>query len=157
MKYILIDDCKTDLFTKEFDNKETAIETAKADFGRLTPADKKRRIGFYVLESVNPAEDAENHLDGTVIFDCLNAKSDTKKRLVIDCKYWVKNRGYTHTETIENTEIDTDTETAIKGAKEFCESFISGNSAKFKIMIYNIDSDPAFDEPETTETIKINM
>lgn len=157
MNYIIIDDCGTDLFTKEFDNKTEAIETAKADFDRLTKADRKRRIGFYVLESVNPEEDAENHLDGTVIFDCLNAKDDTKKRLVIDCKYWVENQGFTHTETIENTEIDTDTETAINNAKDFCESFICGDSAEFKIMIYAASSDPAFDEPETSETIKINM
>lgn len=156
MTYIIIDDCGTDLFTKELDNQTEAIEMAKADFDRLTPADKKRRIGFYVLESVNPEEDAENHLDGTVIFDCLNAKSD-KKRLVIDCKYWLENQGFTHTETIEDAEIDTDTETAIKGAKEFCESFICGDSAEFKIMLYDVDSDPAFDDAETVEIFKVNM
>lgn len=67
MRYILIDDCKEDMFTKEFDNAEDAIAEGEKDFSMLTKVDKKRRAGFYVLESVNPDEEADNHFDGNII------------------------------------------------------------------------------------------
>lgn len=66
MKYILIDTKGCDTFTKEFDSKEEAIKTGDQDFAYLTKNDKKNRE-FYLLESVNPDEDAENHFDGDVI------------------------------------------------------------------------------------------
>lgn len=67
MKYIVIDQTKTDWFTTEFDNKEDAIKEADYQFSKLTKNDLKRREDFYVLESVNPDEDADNHFDGDVI------------------------------------------------------------------------------------------
>lgn len=67
MKYILIDQTKTDWFTEEFDNKEDAIKEGDWKFGMLTKSDKKSREAFYVLESENPDEDAPNHFDGNII------------------------------------------------------------------------------------------
>lgn len=67
MKYIIIDDCSTDLYTEEFNDKEKAVNQAKAEWDRLSDYDKSKRTAFYVIESVNSDEDAEDHLDGTPI------------------------------------------------------------------------------------------
>lgn len=67
MKYIVIDETKTDMYTAEFDNKDEALEEARIQFNRLTNSDLKNRIRFYVLESVNPDEDADNHYDGDIV------------------------------------------------------------------------------------------
>jgi len=67
MKYILIDEKDGDMFTAEFATKEEAIAAGNRDFARLTAIDKKHRTAFYVLESENPDEEAENHMDGTVV------------------------------------------------------------------------------------------
>ena len=40
---------------------------AEIDFSYLTKADIKEREAFYVLESINPDEEAENHYDGEVV------------------------------------------------------------------------------------------
>ena len=68
MRYIVIDERKNDFFTEEFENKDEAIKTAKSDWNRLTEHDKKRTERFYVLESANPDEDADDHFDGNPIF-----------------------------------------------------------------------------------------
>lgn len=67
MKYIVVDELKNDMFTEEFEIKEEAIKAADEDWHRLTESDKKRRIAFYVLESSNPDEEAEDHFDGDII------------------------------------------------------------------------------------------
>lgn len=67
MKYVVVDATKSDWFTSEFDNKEDAIKEADYQFDRLTEFDKKKRENFYVLESANPDEDADNHFDGNVV------------------------------------------------------------------------------------------
>lgn len=67
MKFIIIDDCGTDLYTEEFNDREQAVNQAKAEWNRLRDYDKSKRTAFYVLESVNPDEDAEDHLDGDPI------------------------------------------------------------------------------------------
>ena len=67
MKYIIIDVKKGDMFNKEFDNKAEALKQAEIDFAYLTDYDKKQRSDFYVLESANPDEEAENHYDGEVV------------------------------------------------------------------------------------------
>lgn len=71
MKYVVIDQTKTDWFTSEYATKEEAIQACKDDFGRLTTTDRNKRVAFYVLESVNPDEDADNHLDGDVIYNAM--------------------------------------------------------------------------------------
>lgn len=67
MRYIIIDVKKGDMFNKEFNSKEEALRQAEVDFSYLTEADKKERSDFYVLESINPDEEAENHFDGTEV------------------------------------------------------------------------------------------
>lgn len=67
MKYVVIDDCGSALYTTEHEIKEEAIRDAEIQLSRLTSTDRKRRETFLVLESVNPDEDAENHLDGHII------------------------------------------------------------------------------------------
>ena len=69
MKYIIIDQTKTDWFTTEFDSKERAIKEAQKQWDWLTASDRERREAFYVLESVNPDEEAENHLDGNIVWE----------------------------------------------------------------------------------------
>lgn len=71
MKYIVIDQTTADIFTKEFDDREKAIRTAKRDFNYLTKSDFKKRVAFFVLESENPDEEAENHFDGTPILELI--------------------------------------------------------------------------------------
>lgn len=56
-----------DEFTKEFDTKEEAINFADNIWNHLSNYDKKHREAFYVLETTNPDEDAENHFDGDII------------------------------------------------------------------------------------------
>lgn len=69
MRYIVIDERKNgQLFTEEFEHKDNAINTAKYDWNHRTEYDKKYTERFYVLESVNPDEDADDHFDGNPIF-----------------------------------------------------------------------------------------
>ena len=68
MRYIIIDERKSgDFFAEEFESKDEAIKTAEYDWNRRTEHDKKRTDSFYVLESVNPDEDADNHFDGNIV------------------------------------------------------------------------------------------
>lgn len=70
MKYIVRDIPKNgigDEFDKEFDVLEDAIEEAKNQWDHLTYAEQKKRT-VYVLESVNPDEDADNHFDGNPVW-----------------------------------------------------------------------------------------
>lgn len=69
MRYIIFDARKNgQIFTEEFEDKEEAIEYAEYEWDRRTEYDKKNTTGFYVLESANPDEDAEDHFDGNPIF-----------------------------------------------------------------------------------------
>ena len=68
MRYIVIDERKNDFFTEEFESKDEAIKTAKSDWNHRTEHDKKHTEAYYVLESVNPDEDVDNHFDGNPIF-----------------------------------------------------------------------------------------
>lgn len=67
MRYVIVDIKDGDMFSKEFDDKTEAIRQAEEDFEALTSADKKHRSDFYVLESINPDTEAENHFDGKEI------------------------------------------------------------------------------------------
>ena len=69
MKYILIDETRGDQFTKEFESKEEAIKQGDKDFSYKAKED--HCTAFYLLESVNPDEDAENHFDGDIIKEWL--------------------------------------------------------------------------------------
>lgn len=67
MRFVLVDN-KGDIFTKEFATKEEAIAQGKIDWSHLTEKEQKNRKEFYVLESVNPDEEAINHLDGNPVY-----------------------------------------------------------------------------------------
>ena len=67
MKYIVMDEVRGNIFTEEYDNLEEAIREADRTFYHMTTYDRKRRSGLYVLESVNPDEDADNHFDGNIV------------------------------------------------------------------------------------------
>lgn len=55
-----------DLFNEEFATVEEALERAEYVWNHLTSREKNNRE-LYVLESVNPDEEAENHFDGNKI------------------------------------------------------------------------------------------
>lgn len=66
-KYVAVNNCVSAagaIFTEEFDSVEEAIKSAEHEWYMLSDNDKKKRDAFYVLESVNPDIDAEDHLDG---------------------------------------------------------------------------------------------
>ena len=68
MKYVLIDWVKDgDMLTEEFETAEKAVESASYEWEHLSESDKNRRSDFYVLESANPDEDAEDHFDGNEV------------------------------------------------------------------------------------------
>lgn len=73
MQFIVIDERRPnapepdDMFCTEWENKEQAIDRAEYEWYHLTYQEKKRRT-IYVLVSVNPDEDAEDHFDGNIIW-----------------------------------------------------------------------------------------
>lgn len=67
MKYLIVDEHKNETFVKEFETKEEAIKEADWEWNHLNENDKKSRQAYYILESVNPDPDAENHFDGDPI------------------------------------------------------------------------------------------
>ena len=67
MKYIVMDYKGGDLFTEEFATAEEAIVSAEYSWEHLTDKEKMHRESFFVLESINPDEEAENHLDGDIV------------------------------------------------------------------------------------------
>lgn len=71
MRYILVDQTATDAFTEEFETKEEAIAAGARQFNYLTESDLKERTAFYVLKSINPDEEAENHFDGEIVKEWL--------------------------------------------------------------------------------------
>lgn len=67
MKYLVIDERKHDEFVEEFDTKEKAIAFADDEWERMAKADKDSTVAYYVLESVNEDEEAEDHFDGDIV------------------------------------------------------------------------------------------
>lgn len=70
--YIVIDEPRNgsgDVWTKEFEDEHQAIEEAKDQWYHLTASERKNRR-VYVLKSVNPDEEAPDHLDGDYVYEC---------------------------------------------------------------------------------------
>ena len=67
-KYIVIAERNGDIFTSEFNDREVAIKQAVYQYYHLTARERKAQ-SLYVLESVNPDEEAEDHLDGNIIWN----------------------------------------------------------------------------------------
>lgn len=66
-KYIIIDDCKDMLFTHYFNTCYEAIREGNKIFEALTKTDRNRRKAFFLLKTVNPDKEAENHFDGEIL------------------------------------------------------------------------------------------
>ena len=67
MKYIYAREIKGDIFTEEFATAEETISHGDNEWDGLTQHDRDRTTAAYILESVNPDEDAPDHLDGNII------------------------------------------------------------------------------------------
>lgn len=69
MKYIVINKMSNimDIEAKEFATAEDAIAYADNDYNLMSDNDKKHLEYYYILESVNPDEEAENHFDGDTV------------------------------------------------------------------------------------------
>ena len=78
MRYIIWDEQKDgQTFAEEYESKEEAIRLADLYWNRYkTETEKGKTLAFYVLESENPDEEADNHFDGNpvkVYKDCSHA------------------------------------------------------------------------------------
>ena len=81
MRYLVIYS-KGDEFIEEFENKEEAFENADYQWSHLAKSEK-RDCEFYVLESANADEDAENHMDGDVLRE-YTLENEEKRYVIID-------------------------------------------------------------------------
>lgn len=68
MKFVIVDQTATDMFNEEFETREEAINAATKEWNHMSAHDQKLREAYYVLESQNPDEDAEDHFDGDIIW-----------------------------------------------------------------------------------------
>lgn len=69
MKFIVIDDRKIDMFTKEFDDLNEAIKECEYQWNHMTNSEKQNDCNsMFVIKSINPDEDAENHYDGDFVY-----------------------------------------------------------------------------------------
>lgn len=70
MKYLVVDNQMQYGATeeiKEFEILEDAMEYAEHSWNCMSDNDKKYTTAYYVLESVNPDEESDNHYDGDII------------------------------------------------------------------------------------------
>lgn len=66
-EYILVENKDGDQFEKYFQTKEEGIEGGERAFSYLTKCDKKHIQDFYLMKTVNPDPESENHFDGDII------------------------------------------------------------------------------------------
>lgn len=69
MKYLVIRKQKRsmDEEVNEFESLEEAINFSDSEFNYYCENDRKNCEYFFILESVNPDEDSENHYDGNYV------------------------------------------------------------------------------------------
>ena len=67
MKYLVIDQRKYDEFVEEFSTKEEAIAFADKEWKGMVKADQDSTVAYYILESVNEDEEADDHFDGDIV------------------------------------------------------------------------------------------
>lgn len=82
MKYLVIY-AKGNEFVEEFDNKEDAFKNADYQWAHLTRNEKRNCDAFYVLESVNPDEEAEDHMDGDVLRE-YTLENEEKRYIIVN-------------------------------------------------------------------------
>ena len=103
-----------DTFTEEFETADKAIQAGKNEWARLNDTDRKNCVEFYILESVNPDEDAEDHLDGNPIWDAREWEEDKKMTITnIEAEHLVIEDEETSKEFTEWLKVNRD--------KEACE------------------------------------
>lgn len=67
MRFLVIDERNYDTFAEEFDTKEEAIAFADDEWKKMVKADKDSTVAYYILESVNEDEEADDHFDGDIV------------------------------------------------------------------------------------------
>lgn len=68
MRYLVIDqNTKYDEFVEEFNTKEEAITFADNEWKGMVKADRDKRVAFYILESVDPDPESDDHFDGDFV------------------------------------------------------------------------------------------
>ena len=70
MKYLVVDNQMEYGATeeiKEFEILEDAMEYAEHSWNCMSDSDKKHTTAYYVLESVNPDVESDDHYDGNII------------------------------------------------------------------------------------------
>ncbi len=149
-KYILMDETinNGDVFAREFDDVNKAISTGDKEWSCMTAHDKKHTSAFYVLESVNPDPDSENHFDGNYIkiwkYDSLTFD------YTVDIKYYTAD-GYRNTETIESG-----TTKKIFTASDFVQDFETFDDSvtciDCTVSFWISGKDPLFNNPVYTDT-----
>ena len=66
-KYVLIERTGNEQVTTEYDDKFEALSDLRSEWLQMSRTDQDKVTDFYVLESVNPDENADNHLDGDFV------------------------------------------------------------------------------------------
>ena len=71
MRFVLIreSDLNDDIYVREFEDEREAVIYAEGMWAHMSSHDKKHSTAFYVLESVNPDVDAEDHFDGDTVWE----------------------------------------------------------------------------------------
>lgn len=67
MRYVLIDEKRGNMYAQEFENKAVGIDAGDKLWHIMEKADQDNSDAFYLLESVNPDEDAADHFDGDIV------------------------------------------------------------------------------------------
>lgn len=67
MKYVLIEGVRGSEYPQEFEKREVAIDAGNKIWDAMCEQDKKNTGYFFLLESENPDEDANNHYDGEIV------------------------------------------------------------------------------------------
>ena len=146
MKYIIWNEINHDVFTKEFNTKEEAIKQAHYDWNKMATSDKKRSSSFFVLESVNPDEEAENHYDGDIILTF----GYQKYRIVLT--QYTEGSGRNYSETIDN--VDNANFDLIEYLKDYFSRMVVNDNEWYDALLIDNDTDETIKEVfDVVETI----
>lgn len=148
MKYIIMHEKNGDVFTDEFETKSEALKTAAIQWNCLSYSDKKHSHAFYIIESVNPDENAENHYDGDYVFIFKHNDFSFDYTVEVDCY----NESYSHTETLENGTTK-EFFTAFDWFESFenTEVFEKYRCIEIKVSFWICGHDTIFENPVNTD------
>ena len=149
-KYILMDETinNGDVFTQEFNDVTKAIETGNKEWAIMTAHDKNHTSAFYVLESVNPDENADDHFDGNYVK--IWKHDGLTFDFTVDIKYYTAD-GYRNTET-----IDSGTTKNIFTASDWVQDFDAYDDTitcvECTVSFWLSGQEPLFNDPIFTDT-----